>query len=142
MVDALTRRTQKMLVASAIVAVALVGLFSNTVPKANADVKGNMAICTNSWVQPYGQAGDKCASPLGGYLWAVQGQGHERSACVSVLNNVGAVSSSWVCSPGPNSYTAIKWFAEDGIWRRGVLRNNSTGSGAHVSGTQNCITCG
>lgn len=131
------------LIASAILALlATVWLSTGPLTRAQADVQGNMSICSYSWVAPYGQAGDKCAANLGGYLWAVSGQSYEHSACVSVLNNKGDVSSSWLCTPGSNNYTGVKWFAEDGVWRRGVLRNNTTGSGAHVSGTQTCITCG
>jgi len=142
MTDSLIHRPKATLVMGAtILGIALVSLLAGMVPAAKADVQGNMYFCTQVWLQPYGQAGDRCASPLGGYLYAVTGNTVEHSGCVSVLNNIGNVSSTWACTPGGN--TAVqKYFPGDGIWRRGIIRNNTTGSGAHMSGSQWCYTCG
>lgn len=134
------RRTA-LAIGSAVVLLLALWMSVGPTTKAKADVKGYYQFCSNAWVQPYGQAGDRCASPLGGYLWMVQVSSYEHSACVSYLNNVGNVASSWACTPGPNNF-ATKYFVEDGVWRRGIVRNNTTNSGAHIAGKQDCITCG
>ena len=109
---------------------------------ARADVKGSYNFCSNVWVKPYGQQpNDRCVSPIGGYLYSVLVQTFEHSGCVSVLNNVGNVSEAWSCTPGGSTY-ASRFYVEDGIWRRGIIRNNTSGSGAHISGNQWCYTCG
>ena len=105
-------------------------------------VSGTYEFCSHVWLKPYGQQpGDRCVSPIGGLLFSVTVISYEHSACVSYLNNVGNVASSWLCTPGKEGSATKYYLEEDGTWKRGVVRNNTTGSGAHVVGSQYCFDC-
>ena len=93
--------------------------------------------CTYVFVQPYGQAGDRCAATWGGPLYGVTVESFEHSGCVATTNAGGALNSSWVCSAGPNSFN-WQFYGNDGVYRRAIIRNNTTGATNHISGSWTC----
>ncbi len=128
----------------AALAISLVSMFwlsSVGAPKAEANVIGQQNICYYKWLAPYGQQpADRCMSPIGGRLFRALVQSYEKSGCVSVYNGTGELVHSWVCSAGPNSQNDF-YIPDDWTYRRGIIRNNTTGAWAHVSGWQWCYDC-
>jgi hypothetical protein len=88
--------------------------------------------CTNVWLQPYGQAGDRCTAAEGGYIGFVTVVTHERAGCESVANN-GVVLEPWTCI-GPNNYLGT--YHDNTRWSHGIIRNNNLSSAGHFDGGQ------
>lgn len=122
-------RTMALLTAF-VASVALCFSMVGPAPKANAE-----NFCTYVWVAPYGQPGDRCTASTWMWIYGVTVQSYEHSGCADAVDVYYNLVRSWVCSAGPES---INWvfFSPNEIPRKGIIRNNTTGSGAHLSGAQ------
>jgi hypothetical protein len=97
----------------------------------------NESFCTNAFLAPKGSPGSECGASAGGLLLNVYGDGVEHSMCVAYINGNNVNLSGWKCTSGPGGGLVV-WTPNDGVWKRGDLKNNTTGSGTHVHGAQGC----
>ena len=100
------------------------------VPEARA-VSENF--CSNSLLQRYGQPGDRCTAPQGGYIYGVNLVTHERAGCASIQNN-GVVLDSWKCT-SKNNVLGIHYVPAN-RWAHGIIRNNNTQYAGYFDGAQ------
>lgn len=88
--------------------------------------------CTSAWLAQYGAAGDRCWSTGHASLYAVNVVTHERGGCVDIANGANELMFSWVCGPNwssPAAAATIWDFAHEGVFRKGVIRNNNATAG-------------
>jgi hypothetical protein len=74
-------------------------------------------------LQPYGHSGDRCW----GASRQLRGVGmttFERAGCVDIANGSNELLRSWQCT-GANSISEIVGIQQDGVNRKGVIRNNN-----------------
>jgi hypothetical protein len=93
--------------------------------------------CTNVWLNPFGWAGDRCWSTGHTTLIAVDVVTHERAGCVDIANGSNELMFSWLCGPAGSSPAAAAtiWdFAHEGVFRKGVIRNNNLSANGHFDG--------
>lgn len=97
------------------------------------------AFCTNVWLQPYGQNGDRC------YESTAQGNWHladvvvftqERAGCVTYAGYYGELYGSWQCAGAHSS--KLVYVPNDGGFYRGVIRNNNLSYAASFTGQSLC----
>lgn len=119
------------LLAAIVSSAALCFSLAGPIPKADAE-----PFCTYTWVKPYGQPGDRCTASTWMWIYGVTVETYEHSGCVDAVDVYYNLVRSWTCTPGPESFTWI-FFGCDHVPRKGIIRNNTTGSGAHLSGIQN-----
>lgn len=94
--------------------------------------------CTSTWLNPHGWAGDRCWSTGHTTLYAVNVVTHERAGCVDIANGANELMFSWMCGPAgssPGISQTIWDFAHEGIFRKGVIRNNNLSSGGYFDGS-------
>jgi hypothetical protein len=84
---------------------------------------------------PYGQNGDRCWGP-GRPLFNVYMQTYQRAGCVNAANSSNQLLGIWQCV-GANSGYLIN-FQNDGIRRKGVIRNNNVSYVGYFAGSQTC----
>jgi len=100
-------------------------------PVSNANAQN---FCTYVWVKPYGQQpGDRCTADTWAWLFSVSVKAYEHSGCVDAVDVYYNLVRSWTCTAGPETTLWIN-FPLNEIPRKGIIRNNTTGSGAHLSG--------
>jgi hypothetical protein len=95
--------------------------------------------CTNVWLNPYGSGGDRCWAPGHTTLYHAMVVTHERAGCVDIANGSNELLFSWVCGPAgssPATAATIYDFAHEGVFRKGVIRNNNLSFGGHFDGAQ------
>lgn len=129
-----------MLLLTALIA-AMALYFSATVSSAAAQTSYNFCAVT---LAPYGQYGDRCSSWGGGYLSESSVIGYDHSACIDYTNGINEnLMYSWACAPAPQpgQFTLREVdFWNDGIYRKPIIRNNTTGDSNKVAGHYNCYT--
>lgn len=94
--------------------------------------------CTSAWLSPFGLAGDRCWAPGHTTLHSVNVVTHERAGCVDIANGANELMFAWACGPAGSSPAISQtiWdFAHEGVFRKGVIRNN-TGTAAFFDGSQ------
>jgi hypothetical protein len=113
------------------------GMAVATAPKASAT-----NFCEEVTLAPYGSYGDRCyAWPWeSGRMWQVGVLTRERAGCVTTAAaNSGDLLEPWLCV-GKESQI-VRWIANDGRVRRGVIRNNnSTYSGRFTAFYSCCLS--
>lgn len=111
--------------------------FPWTVQQASAQT--SYAFCWKVTLAPYGQYGDRCNSWGGGYLRDSSVYGYYHSACIDYTNGVNQnLMYPWACTPkGTFRYVG---FWNDGIYRKPIIRNNTTGDTNMVEGWYECYT--
>lgn len=117
--------------------------FSAVPPKASAQTSYNFCEVT---LAPLGQYGDRCNSWGGGYLSHSVVVGWDHSACINYTNGINQnLMYAWACAPKPPpGYPAFREvnFWNDGIYRKPIIRNNTTGDQNRVAGHYDCyIDC-
>lgn len=88
--------------------------------------------CTNVWLQPYGQSGDRCTAPNGGNIQFINILTYERAGCADIENN-GSLLASWTCF-GSNASGQVNYGGTR--WAHGIIRNNNLSSAGSFSGGQ------
>jgi hypothetical protein len=93
---------------------------------------------------PYGQNGDRCSAWGGGYLFEAGVIGYNHSACIDFTNGIdNNLMYSWACAPAPQpgqfTYKAVN-YGNDGVYRKPIIRNNTTGDSNKVEGWYKCYT--
>lgn len=116
------------LLAAIAASVAMCFSLAGPIQEADAEV-----FCEYVWVKPYGQPGDRCTSPTWAWLGTVSVKTYEHSGCVDAVDVYYNLVRSWTCTSGPEGSTLI-YFGYNEIPRKGIIRNNTTGSGAHLTG--------
>jgi hypothetical protein len=122
-------RTMALLTAIA-ASVAMCFSLAGPASKANAE-----PFCSYVWVKPYGQPGDRCTADTWRWLFSVLVRTYEHSGCVDAVDVYYNLVRSWTCTAGPESLASINFYLNE-IPRKGIIRNNTTGSGAHLTGNQ------
>jgi hypothetical protein len=91
------------------------------------------------YLQPYGQNGDRCYS-LGRYIHTVSMVTYERAGCLSLANSSNQLLTSWQCAAAGSAPAAATYFAlnDDGVRRKGVIRNNNLSYKGYFAGALNC----
>ena len=103
----------------------------------------NASICPTGyyWLAPYGQGGDRCFGPavFAGSAGVVT---YERAGCITWANTSNALLMSWVCGSAGSSpgSAAIIYAPNDGVRRKGVVRNNNLSYAAHFGGSVACYS--
>jgi len=128
---AAAQRARRWGVVAALATSLLMSIWLSAGPVPTAHAFHEIQYC-NTWLAPWGQPGDSCAANWGGGLYAAGVRSYTHSGCVSVLNSGGGLAASWKCTSGPNDLTYYL-FGNDGVYRRGIVRNNAGGSN-HVYG--------
>jgi hypothetical protein len=115
--------------------------FSTGAPDASA--KTEYGFC-EVWLAPYGQYGDRCNAWGGGQLNHTRVYGFTHSACIDYTNGIDAnLMYSWACTgspPGGSPAVREVSFWNDGIYRKPIIRNNTTGDNNRVAGYYSCYT--
>jgi hypothetical protein len=122
---------------------AAIVLYAAAAAGAVSQAKANVGICPTGyyWLAPYGQGGDRCFGPA--VFAAVAGVvTFERAGCVTYADTNNNLIQSWVCgsagsSPGSAAYA---YAPNDGIRRKGVIRNNNLSFGGHFEGSVACFS--
>jgi hypothetical protein len=111
-------------------------LLAMTAPRAEA-VEGQQAFCVNVWMDPYGSQYDNCGAWEKHWNFYFKVVSQEHSACVSATTNgwKSGLVFTWSCTSGPNGLQEIVAYPPY-IETYGIIRNNTTGSGNHATGTQ------
>lgn len=94
--------------------------------------------CTGVWLNPYGSGGDRCWATGHTTLHSANVVTHERGGCVDIANGSNELMFSWVCGPNwssPAAAATIWDFAHEGVFRKGVIRNNNA-TGGYFDGSQ------
>lgn len=105
------------------------------VPKASATVQ----FCDHVTLQPYGKSGDRCWGP-GNLLLNASVSTFERAGCVDFANNENVLLQSWVCGPSGSQPAAYIYAVNDGVRRKGVIRNNNLSSSGVFIGDEVCYS--
>jgi hypothetical protein len=90
-------------------------------------------------LQPYGHNGDRCWG-MGHPLFGITMVTYERAGCVDAANSNNELLGSWICAaagsvPGP---AAELHFTNDGVRRKGVIRNNNLSFTGYFAGAEVC----
>jgi hypothetical protein len=75
----------------------------------------------------YGQPGDRCTAPEGGWMYYVVVETSNAAGCETTQNN-GVLLAAWTCT---GSYTFTGSYHNSNNWSHGIIRNNNT----NVAGT-------
>lgn len=100
--------------------------------------------CTNVFLAPYGQGGDRCFSNLAQTASAGVVT-HERAGCVDFADGSNNLLRSWVCGAAGSGggFAVLIYNGDTNIWIKSVIRNNNLSYGAHFDGGRTCYngTC-
>jgi len=99
---------------------------------------GSHNFCTTVWLQPFGQAGDRCAAGHDewGHIGSVSIETFERAGCVNYEGWYGELYRSWFCIPS-NTGGSIS-VPRDGGSYDGIIRNNNLKYGGQFRGGYWC----
>jgi hypothetical protein len=95
--------------------------------------------CSKAYLQPYGHSGDRCWGPGHFGLIGASVSTYERAGCVDIANGSNELMFSWVCGSAgtaPNAAANIFDIYHEGIFRKGVIRNNNLSFAAYFNGFQ------
>jgi hypothetical protein len=98
--------------------------------------------CTNVWLSPYGQGGDRCWGPSAQGLNFASVSTFTRAGCVSIADGSNNLLTSWVCGAAGSApgYAAAAYYNSNYLqYRKAVIRNNNTSNGGQFSGGYNCF---
>ncbi|HEY6730740.1 MAG TPA: hypothetical protein VI039_06915 [Solirubrobacterales bacterium] len=93
--------------------------------------------CTSAWLAPYGSGGDRCYSTGHTSLYNAVVVTHERAGCVDIANGANELMFSWMCGAAgssPATAASIYDFGHEGVFRKGVIRNNNLSFGGWFDG--------
>src|SRR5262249_26275486 len=99
---------------------------------------GSHNFCSQVWLQPFGQAGDRCAAGHAewGHIGSVTIVAYDRAGCVNYEGWYGELYRSWMCMPkGSNGVISVP---QDGGSYDAVIRNNNLSFGGKFSGGYWC----
>jgi len=125
-----TARRTAILIALATTVMMSIWMSAGPVSNANA---GGYHFCWYVVADPYGLPYDRCAPPTGttGLIRAAT-VSWEHSTCLSTTTAANVLNHPWVCTGGPNT---VRWVEfNDGVFRKPIVRNNTTGDVAHIGG--------
>jgi hypothetical protein len=131
------RRAGTLLAAALVMAATALALLAGPLPSAHA--AWTNAFCTNAWLQPYGQNGDRCVMGEGyaNHYNSFSVTTQDRAGCVAATGYYGEQVTSWSCA-GSWGQQFIGLPNPAGSWYRGTIRNNNTGSAGGFSGGAYC----
>jgi hypothetical protein len=89
-------------------------------------------------LQPYGQAGDRCWG-ASHHIYGVNMLTHERAGCVDIANGSNELLQAWQCVSSSN-VSEITGIPNDGVNRKGVVRNNNLSFTGFFNATEFCYT--
>jgi hypothetical protein len=98
--------------------------------------------CEGAFLAPYGQGGDRCWGPVH-HLFGVGVVTGERAGCVDIADGSNNLLRSWNCGPAnsvPGEAANMFWGSNDGVNRKGVIRNNNTSYSGYFYGIESCYT--
>lgn len=100
---------------------------------------GNNTFCSNVWLQPFGQNGDRCdaGNQNWGRIMSVTIGTKERAGCVNYHGWYGEYYRSWACF-GNYTEGIIYINPNDTGSYIGIIRNNNLSYGGRFSGTFYC----
>jgi len=87
-------------------------------------------------LQPFGQPGDQCFG-ASHHIRGVNLVTHERAGCVSIANGSNELLQSWQCT-GAGSSSEINGIPNDGVNRKGTIRNNNASFSGAFNGAEFC----
>lgn len=99
--------------------------------------------CTNVWLAPYGQGGDRCWGPSAQGVNYAQVVTYTRAGCVSIADGSNNLLTSWVCGGAGSApgYAAAAYYPYNySQYRKAVIRNNNTTNGGQFAGGYNCAS--
>lgn len=100
------------------------------------------SFCTRAYLQPFGHNGDRCWAPGHTNLFGAAIETYERAGCVDIANGSNQLMFSWVCGAA-NSFPApaaeIFDIYHEGVFRKGVIRNNNLSFAAYFNGYQSLM---
>jgi len=129
------RTLEVRLILSGICALGLIGPIEQASASATP---GNHNFCTPVWLQPLGQAGDRCAAGHDdwGHITSVVIETADRAGCVNYEGWYGELYRSWFCV-SRNSSGAVS-VPKDGGSYDGIIRNNNLSYGGSFRGGYLC----
>lgn len=133
----LTRAARRTTMFLAAAAAAIAMYFAATAPSASA----TETICWGAYLAPYGQNGDRCWGPGHSDLLASGVVTNERAGCVDIADGSNNLMQSWVCGAAGSApgTAAVVWdFSHEGMFRKGVVRNNNSSFWAWFNGNETC----
>ena len=113
-------------------------VFALAAAKASA---GGANFCTNAWLAPYGQGGDRCWGPSQRGTNQANVVTFTRAGCVSIASGSNTLLTSWVCgaaSSAPQTAATVYYNKDLEQFRKGVIRNNNLSYSGQFSGGQSC----
>jgi hypothetical protein len=97
--------------------------------------------CTNAWLSPYGQGGDRCWGPAKRALYRAEVITYERAGCVNIADGSNNLTQSWACGPSgsaPGYAAAVGIPIYPNFYYKGVIRNNNLSFSGKFSGFMVC----
>lgn len=89
-------------------------------------------------LQPYGQSGDRCYG-ASHHIYGVNLVTYERAGCVDIANGSNELLQSWQCVGASSGYE-IQGIPNDGVNRKGVVRNNNLSFTGFFNAAEFCWT--
>jgi hypothetical protein len=89
-------------------------------------------------LQPYGHSGDRCYG-ASHHIYGVNIVTYERAGCVDIANGSNELLQSWQCI-GKESSGELQGIPNDGVNRKGVIRNNNLSFTGFFNGAEFCYT--
>lgn len=126
------------LIVTGISALLALGLLAPIEQAAAEPTPGSHSFCSSVWLQPFGQAGDRCAAGHAewGHIGSVAIQTGERAGCVNYEGWYGELYRSWWCLPkGAGGSITVP---QDGGSYDGIIRNNNLSFAGRFSGSYWC----
>jgi hypothetical protein len=111
----------------------LLGLWTISGPISHANAAAT--ICTEV-LQPFGHPGDRCWGPSRDLRGAGMNT-YERAGCLVIANGQNELLESWHCT-GSKSKIEIIGIPNDGMNRKGIMRNNNLTYAAYFAGSEYC----
>lgn len=91
-------------------------------------------------LQPYGHSGDRCYG-VGHPLFGISLVTYERSGCMDVANSSNELLEAWTCEPAKSAPAAYELhYLNDGVRRKGVIRNNNLSLTGFFAGAEACYS--
>jgi hypothetical protein len=126
---------KRILILCGVVMTLLLGLWMTKGPVQQASAKN---FCTEVWLQPFGQSGDRCdaGKENWGHIMQVFVYTYQRAGCANYHGWYGEYYKSWWCVPNNSGgYISVP---QDGGSYIGVIRNNNLSYGGKFSGNFTC----
>jgi hypothetical protein len=128
---------RRLLAVLGVAVVLFLGLWMTRGPVGEA-IATESGFCTEVWLQPFGQNGDRCDAGKDNWghiitVWVVT---HQRAGCANYTGWYGELYKSWWCVPKESSgYIRVP---QDGGSYIGIIRNNNLSYAGKFSGKFSC----